>query len=568
MRIVYSIIGALVAGILIAVGIVNYRVYRELQTAQTKSQTTQVSTEKPVLIPDNSMISDDELKISKRQMWSDLQRKLKDTVVQVFAQIAEFNWLEPYKTPNQYEATGTAFFINDQGELITNAHVVDQAKVLFIQIPSLGKRRFEVEVVGVSPERDLALLKLKEHDNQELKKDLNRTSIPYLKLGNSDTIYRADKLMALGFPLGQQGLKSTTGVVSGREHIEGQHFIQISAALNKGNSGGPSLNSIGEVIGVNSAIIQNAQNVGYIIPINEVRLFLDQVRSMPATTSVKLLRKPYLGLLYKNGSEMLTKFLGNPLPGGLYIVEVYKSSPLAKAGIQGGDMIYKINGNTVDIYGEMNVPWSAEDKVSIVDYISRLKVGQDITLDYYRKGVAKSTTFKFSQSEVPPVHIMYPGYEKVDYEVIGGLVVMPLTINHIVLIGKYVPDLLEYSDIRKNREPRLIVTHILLNSPASRSRTIGAGAVIAQVNGQKVTTLDELRKVVPQSLKTGYLTLRTVESVLVVMPFDEVMRDERQLSATYFYPLSSLYKNLAQVYQSDKAVGQAPKAPIEVQQTK
>ena len=560
MRIVYSIIGILITSIVIAVGVINYKVFRELKIERFQQQTAQMGQEKPVFVPDNSMLTDDELKTVKRQMWSELQRKLKDTVVQVFAQIAEFNWLEPYKTPSQYEATGTAFFINEQGELITNAHVVNEAQVLFIQIPSLGKRRFEVEVIGISPERDLALLKLKNHDKEELKKDLKRTAIPYLKLGNSDTIYRADKLMALGFPLGQQGLKSTTGVVSGREHIEGQHFIQISAALNKGNSGGPSLNSIGEVIGVNSAIIQGAQNVGYIIPINEVRLFLDQVRSLPSTGGVKLLRKPYLGLLYKNGSEMLTKFLGNPLPGGLYIVEVYKSSPLAKAGIKGGDMIYKINGNPVDIYGEMNVPWSAEDKVSIVDYISRLKVGQNITLDYYRKGEPKSTTFKFSQAEVPPVHIMYPGYEKVDYEVIGGLVIMPLTINHIALIGKYVPDLLEYSDIRKNREPKLIVTHILLNSPASRSRTIGAGAVISQINGQKVNTLDELRKVVPQSLKTGYLTLKTVESVLVVLPIDEVMRNEPTLSAIYFYSLSPLYKNLAQVYHSDKP---ASKAPIE-----
>ena len=153
--------------------------------------------------------------ITKENPWESLQPQIKDTVVQVFSQIANFNWVEPYKTPNQGQATGTGFFINERGDIATNAHVVDEAKAVTIQIPSFGKRIFDVEIVGVSPDRDMAILRLHDNEVEDIKKVLGK--IPYLELGNSDEIKRASEVMTLGYPLGQQSLKSTTGVVSGRE---------------------------------------------------------------------------------------------------------------------------------------------------------------------------------------------------------------------------------------------------------------------------------------------------------------------------------------------------------------
>lgn len=483
---------------------------------------------------------------NKRQLWSEVQQKFKDTVAQVFSQATEFNWLEPYKTPNQAESMGSSFFINDKGELLTNAHVVEQAKTVMIQVPTLGKRRFEVEIVGVSPDRDLALLRLLPSELEALKKALGKNELPYLKLGNSDTIYRADKIMALGYPLGQQGLKSTTGVVSGREHLQGQHFIQISAPINKGNSGGPSLNCLGDVIGINSAGVPGAQNVGYIIPINEAKLFLKQIDQMPKSDRPTLLRKPFLGVLFNNATESLTAYLKNPVPGGLYVVEAYKGSPLAKAGVKSGDMIYEIDGHSLDIYGEMNVAWNLEDKISVMDYISRLKIGDDVRLVFYRNGERKEVTIKFTSSELAPIRRMFPGYEKIDYEVLGGMVVMPMTLNHIMLLAQYTPDLIQYADFKKQMEPLLLISHVQLNSPAYRSRALGMGAVISEVNGQKVRTLDEYRAAIMKSVDTKYLTIKTSENIFVVLPLEEIMRDEARLAATYFYPISDTYEKLKQ----------------------
>ena len=529
--------------ILVALSGGMYWLYKEVSRVREAIPTQPKALEQPVQVAGEEEEEAGETPV-KRQRWSALQSEFKDAVAQVFVQANEFNWVEPYKTPSQGEKTGSAFFINGEGDLITNAHVVDQAVHVAIQIPAYGKRRFTVEVLGVSPDRDLALLRVKKDEIEPLKKGLKNNVIHYLKMGDSDAVHRGDKLMALGYPLGQQGLKSTTGVVSGRESLSGQHLIQISAPINPGNSGGPSIDSVGRVIGVNSSGIIRAQNVGYVIPINDVRLFLEQLKTMPAKgTGPKLMKKPYLGVFFNNGNDNLTEFLKNPAPGGLYVVDVTKGSPFDKAGIKAQDMLYKFDGYPVDIYGEMTVPWSKEDRISVVDYVSRLKLGSTLKIDYYRNGIPKKASIVLTTTDAP-IRQMYPGYEKIDYEVIGGYVFMPLSLNHVVLLAQYAPELMIYADPKKQTEPAVLVTHAMLNSPASRTRTIGAGGIVKEVNGQRVKTLDELRDAVQKAASSGYLTIKTTDNQFAALPVSEILEDEERLSATYHYPISQSFKHL------------------------
>ena len=478
--------------------------------------------------------------VSNRELWRPIQEQVADTVVQVFAQIAEIDLLQPYRAPNQQPVYGSAFFIDKEGHLLTNSHVINQAKSIWITIPSLGKRIIDVELVGHSPERDVALLRLTDESKKIVEDELGE--IPHLELGDSDRIFRSDEVMALGYPLGQQSLKSTTGVISGREH----QFIQISAAINPGNSGGPLLGSNGQVIGINSAGVMQAQNVGYIIPINDVKTVLDDMKR------IKVLRKPFLGILYNQASDALTEFLGNPQPGGCYIVEVFKNSTLYKSGVQRGDMLYEINGNRLDIYGDMNVPWS-EDKISISDYVSRLAVGEDVSLVVYRKGERKEFNVEFSQAELPAIRTIFPGYEPIDYEVIAGMVVTPLTMNHIRLLHKVAPGLTRFVEMQNQSDPVLIVTHIIPNSELYRSRSLPIGSIVNELNGMKVSSLDDLRNAIKSSVGSKFLTLkitdnvlRSSENVLIVLPFDKVLEQEPRLANEHHYPLSETVKELLQ----------------------
>lgn len=485
---------------------------------------------------------------STNQSWPVLQGKIKDTVVQIFSQLAEIDILQPYKTPSQGQGFGSGFFINDRGEIITNAHVVANAKSVWIQVPSLGKRIIDVEVVGVCPERDLALLRVKAEGYELIYKTLGK--IPFLSLGDSDKVFRSDELLAIGYPLAQHSLKCTTGVVSGREAIGGQHYIQMSAPINPGSSGGPSLNHRGEVIGVNSASINGAQNVNYIIPINELKIILDDLRK------VKLLRRPFLGIVPVSGSEALAEYLGNPAPGGVYVVETYKKSLLENAGVRTGDMIYEIDGYTVDVYGEMSVPWS-EDKITISDYVSRLKLGQQVTIILYRQGQKKTISVKFGFAELLPVHMIYPDYEGIDYEVIAGMVLTPVTLNHVAALATHMPSLLKYTETKEQLEPALLLTHLFPDSQAHRSRAMGIGFIITEVNGKEVKTLKDLRSALLAGKHDEYLTFKTSNNIFIAFPRKQTLQEERRFARDYHYPISSTMKELLQTLdESNKEVKQ------------
>ncbi|MFH1832162.1 MAG: trypsin-like peptidase domain-containing protein [bacterium] len=473
-----------------------------------------------------------------QSMWLDIQKKVKDTVVQVFADVAEFNWIEPYKTPKQGASRGSGFFINNSGDIITNYHVVSEATSIQIQISSLGLERFDAEIVGVGPARDIALLRLTSEDLKKVKEKLKE--IPYLVLGDSDQIMRSQEVLALGYPLGQSRLKSTLGIVSGRERLGYFGYIQVSTPLNPGNSGGPALNTEGEVIGINAQGVPSAQNVGYIIPINEVKSALQDLRK------VKLLRKPTLGCIFTWATPEMVKFLGNPDDGGWYIAKVFDNTLMKDVGVKEGDMLYEFNGHKVDIYGELDVPWS-EDKVSLFEFLNRYKVGDVLQFLIYRKGKPVKFNFKLEDKYLPPVRNIYPEFEKeaTDYEVFGGMILMNLTLNHVGIMLSSVPTLVNYGRSEKQHEPALLMTHILPNSQAFKARVLMPGSIIEEVNGEKVKSLADFRRIVLRDKKTGHVTVKTDEQLYAVLSLEKILKDEEVLPARYFYEKSKLVEQLS-----------------------
>ncbi len=536
------------AAVILLLGIGLFLLYRQQQSfeesvAHIKSETAW----NVPSAPDQNVV--ERVVSSSSQIWRPIQERAKDTVVQIFANITESDLFQPYQTPVQKSASGSGFFINDKGDLITNAHVVNEATGIWIQIPSLGKKIFDVDIVSISPDRDLALLRIRPDGLEVIRKELG--AIPFLPLGDSDLAKRSDEVLALGYPLGQQSLKSTTGVISGREH----HLLQTSAPINPGNSGGPLVNTLGEVIGINEANVPAAQNVGYAIPINLLKIIL------PDMYETKLLRKPFLGILFTNATEAQAELLGNPYPGACYVVEVVKGSTLERAGVKEGDMIYEIDGHRVDIFGEMSVPWS-EDKISLIDYVSRLSIGQNIKLVIYRNGTRKNFSVTFKHAELPAIRRTYPGYEDIDYEIFAGMVITPLTLNHIYFLAKQAPGLAQYAEAKNQSEPALFVSHIFPNSQLYRSRTMAAGATLEEVNGIKVKTLDDLRAAIRKPQSGKYFTIkasdnvaRTTGSIFIVLPWQKIIEEELKLSKDYRYPLSNTVQEILRASQAAQTIG-------------
>lgn len=479
----------------------------------------------------------------KNGVWLKIEQMAQNSVVQVFSQVGKFNWKEPYKIGDQFENRGTGFFVNEYGYIVTNYHVIHEAKVVWIQMPALGREIIHAYVVGFCPDSDIALLAISKEGFGTIKEKLGK--IPFLTLGNSDTVRRTDSVMVLGYPLGHHVLKSTIGIVSGMSSNGGISLLQITAPINPGNSGGPIISSFGTVIGIAVAAHTAAQNVGYAIPINELKLIFDDMQKQ------RLLRKPFIGTLFQVSSKGQAKLLGNPIPAGFYVKKVLKHSLMEKAGVQTGDMLYMFNGHSIDAYGEAQVPWST-DRVLLRDLISRISIGDLVSMVIYRKGEKKEVNFTMEPPPEYPVRPIFPGYDEIDYELIGGMVVMELRDNHLPYLMGANPDLVRFTKVECKFEPALVITHILPGSYAQQVRCLSAGDIIKKVNGIQVECLNDFRENLKKSMDTDFLSIETGDKTLAVFEFRAMLKDEPNLAVSFAYPLSVSMVNLLQEVKDEK----------------
>ena len=235
----------------------------------------------------------------------------------------------------------------------------------------------------------------------------------------------------------------------------------------------------------------------------------------------------------------------NPGDGGWYIAKVFKETLLESVGIKEGDMLYEINGYRIDLYGDLNVPWS-EDKASLFEFLNRFAIGESIDFVIYRKGTRKEFKFKFEPRYLPPVRMIYAEFERpsIDYEIFGGMIVMPLSLNHVSIMLSRVPDLMRYGKTDTQYDPALIITHILPNSQAFKARVLRPGEIIEEVNGKPVKTLQEFRDAVLESKKTRFITFKTDDSIYAVLSVDKILKEEDMLAARYFFNKSPLLNQL------------------------
>lgn len=481
--------------------------------------------------------------IMAQHEWNKIEAGVQNAVVQVCTESREFNWREPYSQGLQSETRASGFFIDDEGHLLTVTHGVENARVVWIQMPCLGAKILHADVVGICPDRDVALLKLRKDAVDFIRKNLG--SIPHLMLGDSDVVNHTDTVLVLGYPLGQNNIKSSTGVISGRESGMGKTFFQITAPVNPGNSGGPLFNTHGQVIGMTIATIAMAQNIGYAVPINEIAMVLDLLYKQ------KIVYTGSIGLRFNASDDAQALFLGNPVPGGLYINTVFENSACEKAGIQAGDMLYMLNGFRIDGHGSAIAPWTT-DRVSIHDLVARLSDGQCVPLVLFRQGKKMEIEIEFSLEPAYAVHWRYPSYETIDYETIGGMVIMQLADNHIREFFNESPELCEYLKVENKIEPKLIISHVIPGSYAYQNGSIHRGQVITHINGQPVQELSQLRKSAIQSLKDGFFTIKTTDNMFVVLSFDYLLSDEQRLARDFNYSMSPFIQSLLEAIDQYK----------------
>ncbi|MEL9940333.1 MAG: trypsin-like peptidase domain-containing protein [Ignisphaera sp.] len=267
---------------------------------------------------------------------SRLVEDIKESVVTIITEIPHLFTLFGYRP---FTGFGSGFVI-EPGYIITNAHVVRNA--VSVNVLYHDGSSEEATVLAVDHQRDLALLRV-------------RRSVKPIELGDSDAVKVGELVLAIGSPLGLPGPSVTLGVVSatGRtivgEDIILEDLIQTDAAINPGNSGGPLINVEGQAIGVTTAIIPYAQGIGFAIPINSVRRFLEMLRRFGRPVRV------WIGVYVAPLNPTTASVLSLPASEGVVVVRVVPGSPAYRARIREGDVIVKANGKSVKSVKDLRI---------------------------------------------------------------------------------------------------------------------------------------------------------------------------------------------------------------------
>ncbi|PSB58123.1 HhoA/HhoB/HtrA family serine endopeptidase [Chamaesiphon polymorphus] len=262
---------------------------------------------------------------------------------------------------------GSGFIISSNGEILTNAHVVNGVNT--VKVTLKDGRTFQGKVMGTDPVTDVAVVKIPSNN------------LPTVELGDSARLRSGEWAIAIGNPLGldntvTSGIISATGRASSDIGApdERVNFIQTDAAINPGNSGGPLLNARGQVIGMNTAIIQDARGLGFAIPINTAKTIANQ---LIANGSVK---HPYLGIeMVTLTPDLQKKINDDPNSNltiyhsqGVLVTKVILDSPAAKAGLRSGDAIEQIDGQQI------------KDANSVQQIVEQKQVGSNLQIGLYR----------------------------------------------------------------------------------------------------------------------------------------------------------------------------------------
>ncbi len=384
------------------------------------------------------------------------------------------------QTIPEQRASGSGALISDDGYIVTNNHVVEGADEVNVTLSN--KKSYKGTVVGTDPSTDLAVIKIDAGKN-----------LPYMVYGNSDEVKLGQWVLAIGYPL-TLDVTVTAGIVSAKARSIGinrskspvESFIQTDAAVNPGNSGGPLVNTNGELIGINSAIASptgSYAGYSYAIPVNIVRKTVNDLIRYGAV------QRGYLGLSYapEGMSDQQKKMMGVKDGDGIFVTGVADDGAAVEAGLKKGDFVTKINGVVINSSSELQ------------EQLSRYKPGDKIDVTYVRNGSEKTVPVTLKNKSGT--------YAQVQAETLGDK-----------LGGELAT--VDAATAKKNNIAGGVQVKKLGNGILKNSR-IQEGFIILSVNGQEVKTVEQLNTLLANA--TG-----TVKLEGIYPGYDE----------TYGYPLN------------------------------
>jgi len=372
----------------------------------------------------------------------------------------------------QSSALGSGFIIDEKGIVVTNNHVIQDAKDIVVQVN--GEKKFEAKVIGADPLSDIAVLQI----------ETKEKFIP-VKFGDSDKARIGDWVIAIGNPFGLGGTV-TSGIISARNRSIGlsryEDYIQTDASINQGNSGGPLFDMNGDVIGINTAILGRSGNVGigFSIPSNSAKIVIDQLIKFGET------KRGWLGVRIQDVTKEIAEVEKLDKPRGALVASVAESSPSEKAGIKAGDIILEFDGEKIIEMKELPMIVAKTEvgkKVKVIIWRDKKEIIKTVTLGR----LETSDDFKVSKKKEDPKETEIKD--------------LKIKIREITK-----------EDIKQRNLPNqtsgLVITKIETNSPLASS--IEVNSIILEAQKKKIRNANDLSQVVNQVLKSNQKTILLV----------------------------------------------------------
>jgi serine protease Do len=356
------------------------------------------------------------------------------------------------------QGMGSGVVVSSDGYVITNNHVVEDAQE--IKVTLYDKREFDAEVVGTDPKSDVAVIRLKNGPS-----DLR--AIP---IDDSSKLRLGDVVLAIGNPFGL-GQTVTMGIVSAKGRadmgiVDYEDFIQTDAAINPGNSGGALVDMEGKLVGINTAILSRSggyQGIGFAIPTNMAMPILDSLKKYGKVT------RGWLGVSIQDVDQELSQAMKLPTAHGVLIADVLAGSPAAKAGLQRGDVVEKVQGHDVATSSEFR------------NAIAAAGAGRKVDLELYREGKLKTVPAALGEATADPAARGGGGGAEPQARGLDGLTLSDLT-----------PEARQKLGLNDGSVKGVVVTQVLPSSPAARAG-LRPGDVLMEVNRKPIASVRDFQ---------------------------------------------------------------------------
>jgi S1-C subfamily serine protease len=467
------------------------------------------------------------------------------SVVQITVEAIGQDIYQPFKVDNDYEKTGTGFFIdtsnttngNDIKYILTCAHVIDEAVKVWFTVPSLGKQKFPAEIISIYYDADIALLRSTKY-----------TSDTFLQLGDSNTLQPGDEVIALGYPVGSRKLKMTGGIISGYHET----LIQTDTAVNPGNSGGPLLKQ-NMVVGINSSKKTggHVDNIGYVTPILYFIIIAEKMINITNEITPLIIHKNDVVAEFNSIDDITLKLLNLPPDKtGYLITGIYDNSPFKSTDIRLGDLLCKFDKYDIDNYGECHVEWT-NDKIYVTDLLIRYPPGCSVEIIYWSVNNKEFINATITLTQNIPYNIKmyhYPVTEP-DYEIISGMVISNLTLNHLLALPNHMMgynkmlEMIRFKQLKHRFTSKLIISNILAGSYYMEAQPIQIGEFIEKIDNHDVHTLYEFRKLFGIGMiKNKMVKIQTERGAFIIMSLKQMIKDNEFISNKYNIKLSKFHQ--------------------------